>query len=648
MAGVSGEAHSRRRFNTAERVALFLAAGGHCAGCGRELEPGWHGDHIEPWSKGGLTDVTNGQAYCPDCNLKKGSKSVTGTVELRSWQQEALERYHSRNGGPRGNFLVVATPGAGKTTFALVLAQELIQQGVISKIVVVVPTAHLRRQWSEAASAKGVQLDHTFINANTVVSKDFDGVVITYQTVASQPVLWRKLCSSAQTLVIFDEIHHAGEGDGQVWGPALSEAFDVASRRLLLSGTPFRTDGAPIPFVEYNEDEKAVPGFSYDYGSALADQDVVRPVVFPAMDGESKWRRSGAMEVTSISLADTDEKTVPPALKAALDPEQEWIPSVLREADRALTQARIDTFDAGGLVIASDQNSARAYAKILAQITGEQPAIAVSDEPEASKVIKQFAESAARWIVAVQMVAEGVDIPRLAVGVYASRIRTQMFFIQVVGRFVRMRGTEDETTARLFIPSIQPLLHYAQDIEKTVDAVLAREEERVREIQVSDSDGSDEPLSLVPAFETVGSSAASHHSTIAGGFAYTTQEIDRANLVLNRGGSGFPSSTTPEVIALALRIAEPLVVPEQRHTTTPQTPSADQKSNVRPPLADQKSDVRRVLKRKVGKYSVVTAKPHEYIHAELNRIRGDTTKNATMESLLKRVEILDKWLKEVE
>ncbi|MBJ6633852.1 DEAD/DEAH box helicase family protein [Streptomyces sp. I5] len=347
MAGASETSRDHRRaFNSAERVALFLAADGRCTACGQELAPSWHGDHIRPWSGGGPTDVTNGQALCPGCNLKKGQRSMADVFGLREWQQEARERYHSRNGGAGGSFLVVATPGAGKTTFALTIAKDLIDQGVIEKIVVVVPTAHLRRQWSEAANKSGVQLDHRFVNANGVVGRDFDGVVVTYQTVASEQALWRKLCSMRRTLVIFDEIHHAGEGDEQRWGPALKAAFDDATRRLLLSGTPFRTDGTPIPFVEY-ENKRAVPGYNYDYGMALADGGVVRPVVFPAMDGESKWRRAGEMAVTSITLADTDEKTVPPALKAALDPNGEWIPSVLQEADAALTQARIDTPDAG-------------------------------------------------------------------------------------------------------------------------------------------------------------------------------------------------------------------------------------------------------------------------------------------------------------
>jgi hypothetical protein len=314
---------------------------------------------------------------------------------------------------------------------------------------------------------------------------------------------------------------------------------------------------------------------------ALTDGGVVRPAVFPAMDGESKWRRSGELAVTSLALVDTDEKTVPPALKAALDPNGLWIPSVLREADAALTQARIDTPDAGGLIVAFDQSAARAYAQILQKITGEDPAIAVSDEPEASRIIKGFAESDRRWIVAVQMVAEGVDIPRLAVGVYASRIRTQMFFIQVAGRFVRLRGEDDESTARLFIPSIQPLLAYAQDIEKTVDAVLASEEKRVREIQESDGGDSEEPQSLFPTFETVGSSQAVHHTTIASGESITPEEMNYAKSVMNRAGSA-PRGATPEYVALILRtVGASTTVPEQPPTKAAQTPLADQKHDVR-------------------------------------------------------------------
>lgn len=66
----------RRRFNKRERNAMYLAASGNCEECSRELELGWHGDHVQAYAKDGVTDVSNGQALCPDCNLKKGKKDV--------------------------------------------------------------------------------------------------------------------------------------------------------------------------------------------------------------------------------------------------------------------------------------------------------------------------------------------------------------------------------------------------------------------------------------------------------------------------------------------------------------------------------------------------------------------------------------------
>ncbi|MFI9644440.1 DEAD/DEAH box helicase [Micromonospora sp. NPDC051925] len=554
---------------------------------------------------------------------------------LREWQQEAREFYHSRNGGPGQNFLVVATPGAGKTTFALTITQDLIAQGAARNLVVVVPTSHLKQQWARAAHRMGIQLDDTFVNGNAAVGSDFDGVVATYHTIAAAPLLWRRLCSRRPTLVIFDEIHHAGDGENLTWGQALKEAFEPAGRRLLLSGTPFRSDAKPIPFVEY-ESGRAVPGYNYDYGMALADGGVVRPAVFPAMDGKSHWRRAGEHQTTSISLADTDEKTVPPALRAALDPTKDWIPSVLREANAALNLARIDVPDAGGLVVASDQNAARAYASILESITGERPSVATSDDPEASKVIKDFSTAGSRWIVAVQMVAEGVDIPRLAVGVYASRIRTQMFFIQVVGRFVRMRGLEDETTARVFIPSIEPLLSYAKDIEKTVDAVVAEQEKRVRETQDSGDFG--EPPALLPPIEVVGSSAASHHATIASGTSITTEEKTRAEAVLAAAGTALPRHTTPEAVALILRLAGDVPSPPEQRQPEPSNNQT---------LSAQKLDLRNLIQRKVSRLAMARGVPHRNIHGELNKMFGNKIAHAPLESLHKRLDVLDGWLKDI-
>jgi len=377
-----------------------------------------------------------------------------------------------------------------------------------------------------------------------------------------------------------------------------------------------------------------VPSYSYDYGMALADGGVVRPAVFPAWDGKSKWRRSGQLAVTEVDLSDADKDEIPPALKAALDPTGAWIPSVLQEAHEALLRMRIDTPDAGGLVIASDQFAATAYAAILERIAGVQVPVAISDEPNASDIIKNFARGNAPWIVAVQMIAEGVDIPRLGVGVYASRVRTKMFFTQVVGRFVRMRGDEDPTTARLFIPSIAVLLAFAQDIEKMVDAVLAEEEKQIREMQDTHGQGD----TLIPAYETVSSSVATHHVTIAGGSQFTPEQLDFAQRTMAMAGPTSPS-VTAEWVAGLLTSAQLLngnALPGQRADTDVE------------PLGDQKKSLRRLIHRKAGRLSALTNRPYEHINGELNQSLGNVVKTATMEQLQKRLAMLDAAIKEAQ
>lgn len=606
----------RRRFNSAERVALYLAADGRCVDCGTELEPGWHGDHALAHSRGGRTDVINGRALCPRCNLLKGVGPVS---ELRPWQAAALESLL----GSQEDFLCVATPGAGKTRFALAACQALITMGEVSRLVVVAPTAHLRGQWAAAAAKAGVQLNHRFVNGDGALARDFDGLVVTYAAVASAPLLYRKLTADARTLVILDEVHHGA--DELAWGNALQSAFEPAVRRLLLSGTPFRSDGKPIPFVRYDDERKCVPSYSYDYGEALRDRGVVRQIAFQALDGDVRWRDAGS--IVSTALADTDDTTLANALNAALNPEGDWIGSVLRRADQELTRQRLDVPDAGGLVVAPDQPRALRYAEILRRITGKAPAVAISDVPDASDRIAEFASDTSRWIVAVQMVAEGVDIPRLAVGVYASRIKTEMFFRQVVGRFVRMRSPEDETYATLFIPSIQPLLKFAEDIERTVKHALREEEERARQ-EVKEAEQGQLRLDLV---EPLDSSEASHHATILSGDSFSDAELLRAQTLAT--AAGMPSSVSAAAVARMLRLAGAGRVVGTVHVEP-----------VAVPLADTKASLRRLVQKKVGLAAREFDKPHGHIHAELNRACGDTAKTATAESLNRRVTLLDQWL----
>ena len=191
-----------------------------------------------------------------------------------------------------------------------------------------------------------------------------------------------------------------------------------------------------------------------------------------AYSGEMQWRTRAGDEIAARLGEPLTKDLTAQALRTALDPAGAWMPSVLAAADKRLTEVRRHVPDAGAMVIASDQDSARAYAALLHDDHRGAPTVVLSDEKAASKRIATFAEGDDRWMVAVRMVSEGVDVPRLAVGVYATRTATPLFFAQAVGRFVRARRRGE--TASVFLPSVPNLLGFASEMEVERDHVLKR------------------------------------------------------------------------------------------------------------------------------------------------------------------------------
>lgn len=450
----------------------------------------------------------------PDAPLPPAwpDRAAWGTAPLlRAWQQAAMDVYTARQ--PR-DFLAVATPGAGKTTFALTVAADLLGRRVVDRVIIVAPTDHLKTQWAEAAARAGIPIDPTYAAGKGKTSQDFVGIAVTYAGVAVNPLAMRIRTERFKTLVILDEIHHAG--DALSWGEGVREAFDPATRRLGLTGTPFRSDINPIPFITYAPGDDGVPrsaaDFTYGYGHALADH-VVRPVLFMAYSGEMQWRTSAGDEVVARLGEPLTKDMHAQALRTALDPHGSWIPAVLQAADKRLSEVRRHMPDAGGLVIASDQDSARVYAALLKKISGEPPTVVLSDEKGASKKIGAFADSDKRWMVAVRMVSEGVDIPRLAVGVWATTTSTPLFFAQAVGRFVRARSRGE--TASVFLPSVPHLLEFASDMEAQRDHVLGRRIDDEGDIFAAENDllaqaqaGESASSELELSFEALGSTAS--------------------------------------------------------------------------------------------------------------------------------------------
>jgi superfamily II DNA or RNA helicase len=370
-----------------------------------------------------------------------------GARPLRSWQEEATEavRAHSAT-----SFLASATPASGKTTFGLHIAHRMLSAKFVSRVVVAGPTTHICRQWAADAGRYGIDLEPNRPNSDGPESADFHGVAVTYQTIAAGPDAHRSAAGRRPTLLIADEPHHMG--DLAAWGLRTRKAFDGARFRLLLSGTPFRSDNSAIPWVTYDEDGFSQADYVYGYPQALVDR-VCRPITFLPYDGEMEWLSDGRLRSADFDLV-LPAAEAARRLRTALSPEGEWMGEVLRDGDARLSEVRADGHpDAGGLVIASDQDHARAIATRLGSVSGERPELVMSDEPDASRRIADFASSDRRWLVSVLMVSEGVDIPRLRVGVYATAARTELFFRQVVGRFIRTTPEPRRQMSYLLMPA---------------------------------------------------------------------------------------------------------------------------------------------------------------------------------------------------
>lgn len=557
---------------------------------------------------------------------------------LRDWQRKALVRYLRKRSS---DFMAVATPGAGKTTFALRIAAELLCDGTIEAVTVVCPTEHLKTQWSTAAARVGIQLDSAFRNADVHSARDFHGAVLTYAQVGMAPAVHRRRTMTRPTMVILDEIHHAG--DSRTWGDGVKQAFDEAERRLMLTGTPFRSDENPIPFVDYERGQDGLQRSRsdsvYGYSDALRDG-VVRPVIFLAYSGETRWRTSAGDELAARLGEPMTKDLVAQAWRTALDHRGDWMPQVLRAADARLSRLRSHGMtDAGGLIIASDQQTARAYAKLIDEISGEKAVVVLSDDQGASARIAQFAASEQRWLVAVRMVSEGVDIPRLAVGVYATSASTPLYFAQAIGRFVRARRQGE--TATVFLPSVPHLLGLASEMEAQRDHILGAPK---------DPDGLDDALleraqraedaegELEKRFEAL-SATAELDQVIYDGASFGTGA--RTGTPEEEEYLGLPGLLSPDQVAVLLnkRQAEQIAAQKRAAATAPK----DAVPAPREPVATMSAAERRVALRRqlntlVAAHHHRTNLPHGKIHAELRRLcGGPPSAQATIEQLEERI-----------
>jgi superfamily II DNA or RNA helicase len=498
----------------------------------------------------------------------------------------------------RGSFLLSAAPGAGKTRPALEFAHAQLASGLAGSVVVACPTGPLTRQWARAASRLGVELA---VDASSPrPPRGFHGVAVTYARIAKAPSRWERAARS-RTLVIADEAHHLGEE--LAWGEAFTKALGGCERWLLLSGTPFRSDATPIPGVRYDSAGLAEPDISYNYADAVLDG-ICRPVCFVAYDGTLSWRSGEDVIESSFETVLTGREASRRYRTAISTELPDGLPRILREADAKLRMLRRDGHrDAGGLVIAADSSHARRIAALLREATGQSALVVLHNEPRAAEKLAGFTTARDPWIVAVNMVSEGVDIPRLRVGVYATAAKTPLVFRQIVGRFVRTIRHRPPEPSWLYIPADPVLRDHAATVQQELRYALRRPEDESAS-EFDRADVSQAERGETPAFEPLSADVAPQMTLF-----------------------GPPARPAPQRLATSAYELAPDSAAEARPH---RTPAFEQRARLR----DERHRLVAELTRRDGS-------THREVNAWINRKLGiRSVEHATLNDLERSVELL--------
>jgi superfamily II DNA or RNA helicase len=410
----------------------------------------------------------------------------------RSWQISAITKVLTAWREPGSKILLAACPGAGKTICGCELIAIARREFDSGFCLVVAPTVNVKENWHDTLRLFGLESKHDVPNETLLERLTYgesligecDVLVVTFAQLAREPDLFAEMLRRHRGLLVADEPHHADEAE--TFGKALNFVSEAASLRLALTGTPFNTRGAQLSMIdsvdeideEGNHIRRALPTFTYSYGEAISDQ-VCRPVEFITVMGrgeveyrsllnDSTWSR-----VTDLAAARKTDRLGP-----LLDPDGAFMLEMLETGIKALFDLRDQAGDeyAAMMVIVGSTDEGAAVARVVRSLLNDNPAwsrLTVTeiyhDTPDAHRGITRFRDGVGDIVIAVRMISEGVDIPRLRVGVYATNYLTRLFFIQLIGRFIRSEARLDSYQfAKVIIPAHTLLLKWGREIERMV------------------------------------------------------------------------------------------------------------------------------------------------------------------------------------
>jgi len=380
---------------------------------------------------------------------------ATVIVILRRWQVECIAQAHHQYRMGQPHFLCLATPGAGKTKMAALLAKQLLDDGLIDLVMCFAPSVIVADDFrTELEIQTGRRMDGLIGSC---------GCAMTYQAMLSVADNFWTLFSHHRVFVIFDEIHHCAghtQETANAWGEKiLCEIQGRAAYTLALTGTPWRSDRIPIVLSRYCSEQRQIH-CDYQYGLYKSIQNrVCRLPNFIVIDNDHITVNEGHISNRFNSIKAVLAESC--CTYQQLLEHEALISYIVRQAHKKLETIRKTAPDAGGLIVAASVAHARQITRLIRKLLNEDASIATYYEDDATQTIRQFKAGSQKWIVSVGMISEGTNIPRLRVCCHLTRVKTELYFRQVLGRILRSSGEEGET-AYLYMPAEPTLTQYAE------------------------------------------------------------------------------------------------------------------------------------------------------------------------------------------
>jgi superfamily II DNA or RNA helicase len=369
------------------------------------------------------------------------------TKELRKWQQEAVDAFKAAS---TKHFLLVASPGTGKTVATINMILELVRDG--TKVVIVAPSLRVCQQWKDVSHNYGIVLGDDPVYACRNAS--YDGFVMTYQALLDISTTQHLIRTLGDLVIVFDEIHHTST-DGRAWGRNAELIGDMARRTILLSGTPYRSDGYPLALCKYDKAGQAMPGYQISRWDALS-QRAINAIDYKMINATAEWCAQGDLFSCELDVADNDENR---ALGSAI-----WSESMIRHmvtsANESLMRRRSGAPEAKGLILAANIKHAEMIRDCIKK-DGIRAVVVASDDSDALSKLDGFPAASEVWMIAVEMVREGVDVYGLKELVYLTNKTTQLFFDQASGRVCRRWHANDSAFAHVWLPDTPTLKGHA-------------------------------------------------------------------------------------------------------------------------------------------------------------------------------------------